>query len=240
MAILYVPVLMWPPLLTVAVYTYYMAVLAVRQAEDQKTLAFEMALTGRTGECYSATPRFGALGPAFLVYYGPALLRQAATGELPTVGLRCLAEVYRAARELWPLSSGDASKCVTLRVDRLKAVETAKIVQMYEAGQVWLLKRASDKEGVIELMSLHELSNMIFGKAGSLQRQVLKLWELKDQETLDAAEAAQLLSEQQGGKSILKPPNLSRAATRRLSNAMLGIAKVAPCGVETPSRRRSA
>lgn len=219
-----------------------MAVLTLWQAEDQKTLAFEMALTGRTGECYSATPRFGGLGPAFLVYYGPALLRQAATGELPTVGLRCLAEVYRAARELWPLSSGDASKCVTLRVDRLKAVETAKIVQMYEAGQVWFLKRASDKEGVIELMSLHELPSMIFGKAGGGQapRQVLKLWELKDQETLHAAEAAQLLLGQQGEKSNLSPSNLSRAATRRLSNAMLGGAKVAPFGVETPSRRRSA
>jgi len=156
-------------------YTYHVAVLTLRQAEDQKTLAFEMALTGRAGECYSATPRFGELGPAFLVYYGPALLRQSATGELPTVGLRCLAEVYRAARELWPLSSGDATKCVTLRVDRLKAVETAKIVQMYEAGQVWFLKRASDKEGVIELISLHELPSMM-GKAGEGQRprQVLR------------------------------------------------------------------
>ena len=157
-----------------------------------------------------------------------------------TVGLRCLAEVYRAARELWPLSSGDASKCVTLRVDRLKAVETAKIVQMYEAGQVWFLKRASDKEGVIELMSLHELPSMIFGKAGQAPRQVLKLWELKDQETLHAAEAAQLLLGQQGEKPSLSPSNLSRAATRRLSNAMLSGAKVAPFGVETPSRRRSA
>lgn len=221
-------------------YLLYMAVLTLWQAEDQKTLAFEMALTGHTGECYSATPRFGGLGPAFLVYYGPALLRQAATGELPTVGLRCLAEVYRAARELWPLSSGDASKCVTLRVDRLKAVETAKIVQMYEAGQVWFLKRASDKEGVIELMSLHELPSMIFGKAGQAPRQVLKLWELKDQETLHAAEAAQLLLGQQGEKPSLSPSNLSRAATRRLSNAMLSGAKVAPFGVETPSRRRSA
>ena len=216
-----------------------MAVLTLRQAEDKKTLAFEMALTGRAGECYSATPRFGELGPAFLVYYGPALLRQSATGELPTVGLRCLAEVYRAARELWPLSSGDATKCVTLRVDRLKAVETAKIVQMYEAGQVWFLKRASDKEGVIELISLHELPSMM-GKAGEGQRprQVLKLWELEEPHFLG----------QQGelARSNMSPSNLSRAATRRLSNAMLGAGtKVAPStsdreSRDAPSRRQSA
>ena len=89
--------------------------------EDQKTLAYEMALTGRASECYRATPRFRGLGPALLVYYGPALLRQAAACEQPTVGLRCLAEVYRAARELWPLSLENAARCVTLRVDRLKA-----------------------------------------------------------------------------------------------------------------------
>ena len=43
-----------------------------------------------------------AFGPAFLVYYSPAFLRNLSPADaLPA--LRILAEVYRRARQLWPL-----------------------------------------------------------------------------------------------------------------------------------------
>ena len=55
-------------------------------------------------------------GPAFLVYYSPAFLRTLApTAALPA--LRILAEVYRRARELWPLrpTTGNTHS-VTVRI----------------------------------------------------------------------------------------------------------------------------
>ena len=57
------------------------------------------------------------LGPAFLVYYSPAFVRHLAPVDaLPA--LRILAEVYRRARQLWPLQeSTDHHHAVTSRID---------------------------------------------------------------------------------------------------------------------------
>ena len=44
--------------------------------EDQRVLAFEMALTGLAGQTY-AHGSAAVGGPAFLVYYSPAFLRSA-------------------------------------------------------------------------------------------------------------------------------------------------------------------
>ena len=48
--------------------------------EDQRVLAFEMALTGLAGQTY-AHGSAAVGGPAFLVYYSPAFLRSAVRDE---------------------------------------------------------------------------------------------------------------------------------------------------------------
>jgi len=155
------------------------AFLALPPAEVQ-TLAEEMARTGRAGESYSATPHIRDAGPAFLVYYGPALLRKAAT-EQSAVGLRSLTEIYRAARQLWPLSAEHAARTVTLRVDLLKAVETEQIVETYTKGQAWCLKRASELEGAVQLLSLDDLPRILGTCDAAAQWRILKLWGVDSQ-----------------------------------------------------------
>ena len=66
-----------------------------------------MARTGIEGQRFRRGPAFasGVLGPAFLVYYSPAFVRSLAMADKPLAALRLLAEVYRRARVLWPLTS---------------------------------------------------------------------------------------------------------------------------------------
>lgn len=112
-------------------------------------------------------------------------------------------------------------------------------MQVCVTGQVWILKRVSDKEGAVELVSLHELPRMI-GKAET-PRQMIRLWELKGQETVQAAEAAHLLQGHTEQRSSLRRTS---TAMRRTSTAMLaahvlgvsGTPKVAPVA----SRQRHA
>ena len=44
------------------------------------------------------------MGPAFLIYYGPQFMRSAGRNKEFTGALQMLAEIYRQARSLWPLS----------------------------------------------------------------------------------------------------------------------------------------
>ena len=89
---------------------------------DRTTLATEMARTGIDGQTYTAgrspQEQSTAGGPAFLVYYAPAFLRQSIGNAL--AGLRVLAGVYRAARALFPLSEG-IEGTVLVYIGQLKA-----------------------------------------------------------------------------------------------------------------------
>ena len=111
-------------------------------ASDRAILADEMARTGIAGQSFSRgpadLPRPGSgsfnhhrsgpvLGPALLVYYSPAFLRNMA--PLHTyAALKMLAEVYHRARELWPLrpTVGNAHS-VTVRIDQLKELKLAQV-----------------------------------------------------------------------------------------------------------------
>ena len=89
--------------------------------DDRTTLATEMARTGIDGQAYTTvrSPQVdSATGPAFLLYYAPAFLRQSVGNAL--VGLRVLAGVYRAARALFPLSEG-IEGTVLVYIGQLKA-----------------------------------------------------------------------------------------------------------------------
>ena len=113
--------------------------------DDRATLATEMAMTGIDGQTYTASPTNGG-GPAFLVYYSPAFLRQSVSNAL--AGLRVLAVVYRAARELFPLSA-DHVGCVTVHIDQLKAeADIESLCATAGIGNLWMLVREGEREAV--------------------------------------------------------------------------------------------
>merc|ERR1712110_432592 len=75
--------------------------------EDKDVLCAEMSRSGCDGQSFSADlvpkdVRPGE-GPAFLIYYGPAFLQNLGN-DSPVMRLGALAEIYRCARQLWPLS----------------------------------------------------------------------------------------------------------------------------------------
>jgi len=120
--------------------------------DDRATLATEMATTGINGQTYTASPTKG--GPAFLVYYSPAFLRQSVSNAL--AGLRVLAGVYRAARELFPLSA-DHGGCVIVHIDQLKAEgDIGSLCATAGIGNLWLLVRKGEREAVAERYALFD------------------------------------------------------------------------------------
>lgn len=127
--------------------------------EDRTILSKELCLTGIKGQTYQA----GGVseGPAFLVYYSPAFLRNVAKAE-PLAALQILATVYRGARELWPCayrgamtlrrSSLDGSiddGTVTVRIDQLKDMTLEKLREAHLDGDRWYICRRNDLEGVV-------------------------------------------------------------------------------------------
>eukprot|EP00443_Scrippsiella_acuminata_P001159 CAMPEP_0115354902 /NCGR_PEP_ID=MMETSP0270-20121206/98830_1 /TAXON_ID=71861 /ORGANISM="Scrippsiella trochoidea, Strain CCMP3099" /LENGTH=914 /DNA_ID=CAMNT_0002777259 /DNA_START=29 /DNA_END=2774 /DNA_ORIENTATION=+ len=90
-------------------------------ANDQELLAREMAMTGLADQRYEISPVEG--GPAFLVYYGPALLQHCDNPSDMLVALQGLAAVYRAGRRLWPEDPDSHGVTVTLEIGMLKTIE---------------------------------------------------------------------------------------------------------------------
>jgi len=154
------------------------AVLAAFDALDQaeqRLLSEEMARSGIAGQRFNRGPEFGdtVVGPAFLVYYSPAFLRNLAPLDaLPA--LRILAEVYRRARHLWPLRpSLDAHHSVTIRIDQLKELKLGGIMAAFAEGESWLLVLQNDQEGVVERHRLDDMAKVIQDGKNAV---VLKVW----------------------------------------------------------------
>jgi len=118
---------------------------------DQQVLSNELALTGCPGQSYNCDPDFVGMGPAFLVYYAPALMQKNA-GVDPVGALGVLAEVMRRAREIWPLRESSNGETVTLRIDALKELEVAAI-QEARLGDCWLLEKTSSVDAVVKKIS---------------------------------------------------------------------------------------
>jgi len=146
------------------------------QESDRAVLELEMAQTGLPQQTYSLARGCPKLGPAFLIYYSPALL-QTLGAEHGEVALRILAEIYRQARAIWPDDGGSGSGCstVTLRIDVLKDRTVEAIQQVYTYGEGWFLTKLNDQEGVIEKRSLGEGDASRHGYA-SVHRRLLELW----------------------------------------------------------------
>ena len=76
--------------------------------------------------------------------------------------LRTLAEVYRRARQLWPLRpSTDNAHTVTIRIDLLKELKVGAIVSAFAEGDSWLVVRKNELEGVVERHRLDEMATLL-------------------------------------------------------------------------------
>jgi len=123
-------------------------------AADKAILHEELARTGCKGQNFSLDSNIPQGGPAFLVYYAPALLQRNATTD-PGGALSVLAEVLRRARDLWPLSVAVADGAVTVRIDVLKDLEVEEL-QRPPNGMYWCLVRTTDVDGMVKRASLHD------------------------------------------------------------------------------------
>jgi hypothetical protein len=155
-------------------------------AEEQRILAEEMARTGIARQSFGRGPRFDRVeGPAFLVYYSPAFVRTNAPKNA-RIALRILAEVYKRARELWPLcASTDNAHSVTIRIDQLRELNPAAIFAAYESGNTWLLTKKNDQEGVVENHGQSEIQELT---QGGTVFALLRLWRIQRSEDLGQSE----------------------------------------------------
>ena len=123
-------------------------------SDDWITLAREMACTGIHGQTYKRCPIFNG-GPAFLVYYSPAWLRQSVGN--PLAALRVLAEVYRAARTFYPFNDAHANDRVIIYIDMFKeAGAAADLLSKLRVGDgsCWMLVYKGMHEATVQLLSL--------------------------------------------------------------------------------------
>lgn len=142
-------------------------------ALDRHTLGAEMSLTGVAGEPYDPTPD-ASLGPAFLIYYSPAFVKVAAHDNA-VIALRMLAEIYRAARTLWPSSSEAAGTSVTVHIGKMRGLKVTDDISTssYLNGRQWVLVRTSDQEGVVQPADFED----VLSQAGrGIRLKVLRFW----------------------------------------------------------------
>jgi len=126
------------------------------EAGDRKVLQAELAMTGCRDQTYVGDDGASAKGPAFLIYYAPALM-QKNCGEDALGAMVVLADVFRQARALWPLSAERAEVTVTVRIDVLKEL-TIQELQNMQPGFFWALWRTSDAEGMVQKASLLDVT----------------------------------------------------------------------------------
>jgi hypothetical protein len=133
--------------------------------DDKDVLSAEMARTGCIGQSFNAslTPddiQQEPMGPALLIYYGPAFL-QSLGGDSACKRLSVLAEVYRAARSLWPLTIAQVGTTVTVRIDTIKSLSTADILDAMKHGKVWVMVKHNELEAFVEHSSTTKLNKFI-------------------------------------------------------------------------------
>lgn len=132
---------------------------------DQLCLIVELSRTGCEGQTFQRYAVRG--GPAFLVYYGPALLqRNNSTIEGLESALHALCVVLRAARAIWPNNLKMHGNSVQITIAELKArpIEEVKSLKEKELGQfVWVLERSNSNEGFVTLTRVGELNALFMG-----------------------------------------------------------------------------
>lgn len=129
------------------------------RAADQSCLATEMGRTGCASQVYRRNIVVG--GPAFLVYYAPALMqRNNKSKEQLVKALRTLCVVLRGARALWPMSTKMQGTTVILQVGELKSQDIDLISRNpdSESRAVWIVLKNNAQEGMVTLCQAGELN----------------------------------------------------------------------------------
>jgi len=148
---------------------------------ERAILSMEMARTGIHDQHYHSTRRPG--GPAFLIYYSPAFLRESL--ESVQLALSVLAEVYQAARYLYPLSydPSEAGRSVTVRIDLLKGCGDAQsVISKCADGFTWILRRKNNQEAAVECVDSAELGELLSSRKETPPSfQILHIWGLHSQ-----------------------------------------------------------
>lgn len=129
---------------------------------SQACLATELSRTGCEGQVFKRHAVTG--GPAFLVYYSPALLQRSNKDQgLLESALSCLCVVLRAARALWPMQPRGAGSTVIVQVGELKCRDIVDVIRD-PGGEVrtsWLLVRTSTQEGQVRLCKPAEINALL-------------------------------------------------------------------------------
>merc|ERR1712079_752309 len=108
-------------------------------------MGWELALTGCNDQHFESYSSLG--GPAFLVYYGPALLQRCRGVEEMVMGLQILSAVLAAGRALWPCSRTEQANTVVINVGELRKHDISSIIGS-SAGtprSLWVMTPKSDR-----------------------------------------------------------------------------------------------
>jgi len=132
---------------------------------DKDVLAVEMARSGCLSQSYSTEliPQEVSNhpeGPSFLIYYGPAFLQNLGS-DSPVGRLTVLAEVYRCARAMWPTCLAKVASNVIVRIDTIKGLSLAAMLEVVAKGDVWILVKHNENEAFIERSSKRKLNKFI-------------------------------------------------------------------------------
>eukprot|EP00448_Togula_jolla_P037448 CAMPEP_0170623866 /NCGR_PEP_ID=MMETSP0224-20130122/29929_1 /TAXON_ID=285029 /ORGANISM="Togula jolla, Strain CCCM 725" /LENGTH=404 /DNA_ID=CAMNT_0010950353 /DNA_START=38 /DNA_END=1249 /DNA_ORIENTATION=- len=126
---------------------------------DQQCLITELSRTGCMGQTFKRHVVAG--GPAFLVYYSPALLQRNNKSKHDlTTALHTLCVVLRGARAVWPMSLKAQGSTVIIMIEALKSNDISFVVgnPASEARSVWVLLRDNNHEGTVCLCTATELN----------------------------------------------------------------------------------
>jgi len=130
--------------------------------EDRSVLGSELAMTGCKGQAFECDTLAGTeyfrKGPAFLVYYGPALMQKAGSKD-PSGAMVILADILRKARVLWPLAARDADKTVIVRIDVIKTLP-AQALAFPDHDMPYVLSRTNNKEASIRLVTMEAIQDL--------------------------------------------------------------------------------
>jgi len=115
---------------------------------DRHVLEEELARSGCKDTYTSDHCTHPERGPAFLVYYAPALMQKNNSGDL-RLTMRILADVFRQARNIFPLVDERLMDTVTVRIDQLKGLVASAIMTPQDLGDVWVLSKTNAKEAEV-------------------------------------------------------------------------------------------
>lgn len=135
-------------------------------AADQKCLTTELSRTACQGQLFRRHAVMG--GPAFLVYYGPALLQRSngSQKELRTA-LQTLCTILRGSRALWPMSLEAEGSSVTIMIGEIKSQPLEEAIGNPGGSfrSVWILRAHNNQEGQVTLCRACDLNALYMENA---------------------------------------------------------------------------